>query len=246
MGTKTFGKGLVQQVYPIDKIDDAFLKITTAKYYVPSGRCIQKEDYKKDKDIFPDHSDSTDYDNYKKYFTRNNRIVHGGGGITPDIEIDTEKMNPYTIALWAKGHFFRFTVDYLSKHPEIKSPSEFQVNSQILAAFKDYLKDKDLQFELDGEDQLKEFLSIAKEENYNSDLQDLVTVALQKLDAEKLNEFDRNTSNIKESLELEFAEKLGGSTARIAAMLKHDETLDKALQILHSQTEYRKVLAIKD
>jgi carboxyl-terminal processing protease len=246
IGTKTFGKGLVQQVYPIDKIDDAFLKITTAKYYVPSGRCIQKEDYKKDKDIFTDHSDSTDYDNHKKYFTRNNRIVHGGGGITPDIEIDTKKMNPYTIALWSKGHFFRFAVEYLSHHPEIKSQGDFQVNTQILTDFKDYLKDKDLQYELNGEDQLKEFLSIADEENYNSDLRDLVNVALQKLDAEKVNEFDRNASDIKESLELEFAEKLGGSTARIAAMLKHDETLDQALEILHSQTEYRKVLAIKD
>lgn len=246
IGSKTFGKGLVQQVYPVDKISDAFLKITTAKYYVPSGRCIQKDDYKKNKDVFMDFSDSTDYNNHKKYLTRNGRVVHGGGGITPDIKVDIEKMNPYVVALWAGGHFFRYTVDYLANHPEIKSNNGFKLDDKILENFRGYIKDKELKFKMDGEDQLEEFLEIAEEEHYNSDMQDLVTVALQKLENEKDKSFEENIGKIRESLELEFAEKLGGSKSRIATRLKNDEALNKALQILKSQNEYLKVLAIKD
>ncbi|MEJ2633953.1 MAG: S41 family peptidase [Calditrichia bacterium] len=246
IGSPTFGKGLVQQVFPIDKMNDAFLKITTAKYYVPSGRCIQKEDYKKNKDVFTDLSDSTDYDNHKNYFTHNGRVVHGGGGIKPDVEVKNEKMDQLLINLWSNGYFFQFTVDYLAKHPEIKSLSDFAVTDEIQQEFKNYLTAKNMQFEIEGEDDLRNFLDISKEKDYNADLNDLVKVALQKLQTEKQEEFTRDKTDIKEALEAEFAEKLGGSSARVATMLKYDNAISQADQVFKNQEEYKKILAIKE
>jgi carboxyl-terminal processing protease len=245
IGTSTFGKGLVQQVYPVDKLNDAFLKITTAKYYVPSGRCIQKDDYKKNKDVFTAIGDSTDFDNHKKYLTRNKRLVYGGGGIKPDIEEKPERMTGYVVALWAKGHFFRFTVDYLAAHPEFKESKDFMVSDMILNDFRSYLSTKEISYEIAGETQLKKFLSIAEKENYSEDIKDLVEVTLKKLENQKLNDFDDNIDQIKESLEIELAEKLGGSIMRTSKRLKNDKILIKALSLLENEIEYEDILAVK-
>ncbi len=245
IGSKTFGKGLVQQVYPVDKVNDAFLKITTAKYYVPSGRCIQKEDYKKNKQVFTDLSDSVDFNNHKKYFTRNGRVVFGGGGIQPDVETENLQTDNYIMALWAQGHFFRFTVDYLASHPNISIDNGFAVDQSILNDFQSYLKAKEVNFDIEGESQLKEFLEVAGQQNYNEDMVDLVTVAMQKLQAEKLNEFNKNVDQIRQSLESEFAEKLGGTSSRIATLLKYDDTVKKALAIMDSPKQYQEILAVK-
>ncbi len=246
IGSKTFGKGLVQQVYPVDKVNEAFLKITTAKYYIPSGRCIQKEDYKKNKDVFTDLSDSTEYDNHKNYYTKNRRVVHGGGGIKPDIEVEPIKTDQYFLSLWAQGYFFRFTVDYLAKHPDLKTSNGFQVNPEIMNAFNYYIGEKNLSFEIEGEAELNQFLQIAEEENYNDDIVDLAKVTLQKLQGIKEGEFEKNRDQIKQSLESEFAEKLGGSSARIATLLKYDETVSRALNVLKSPQEYKQILAVKE
>jgi carboxyl-terminal processing protease len=246
IGTKTFGKGLVQQVYSVDKINDAFIKITTAKYYIPSGRCIQREDYKKNKEIYMDLADSTEIDNHKKYYTKNRRVVYGNGGITPDIEVKIERTDPFIISLWAGGHFFNFAVDYLSKHPEIKADNGFTVTEDIIDNFRNYINERSKEIPIDGENQLKDFLEIAQEENYDPDLVDLITVSLQKLEIEKKNEFEQNINDIKQALEVEFAEKLGGTKTRIATTFKYDETLNAALKILKNQEKYQQILAIED
>jgi carboxyl-terminal processing protease len=244
VGSRTFGKGLVQQVYPVDKVNDAFLKITTAKYYIPSGRCIQKDDYKKNKDVFGEVSDTSEFDNHKKYFTRNGRTVYGGGGISPDIKVDKRRMNQYVMALWVQGHFFKFTVDYLAKHPDLQVENGFQVTDQILQDFRQYLIEKEMDFQIEGEEELEKFLELADQEKYSNDMVDLVEVALQKLDQEKTVQFDKNIEWLKESLEAEFAEKLGGNSARIATLLKYDETVDSALEVLQQPTEYEQILAV--
>ncbi len=246
IGSRTFGKGLVQQVYPVDKVNDAFLKITTAKYYIPSGRCIQKDDYKKNKDVFINMSDTSDFNDHKKYHTRNGRIVYGGGGISPDIKVDKDRMNQYMVALWVQGHFFKFTVDYLAKHPDIKVENGFQVTDQIRSDFQLYLSEKEMDFEIEGEEELENFLELAEQENYSNDMVDLVEVALQKLEKVKTTQFNKNIERIKESLEAEFAEKLGGNSARIVTLLKYDETVDAALEILQKPEEYQQILAVKN
>jgi carboxyl-terminal processing protease len=244
IGSRTFGKGLVQQVYPVDKVNDAFLKITTAKYYIPSGRCIQKDDYKKNKDVFSEVGDSSEFNNHKKYYTRNGRTVFGGGGISPDIKVDRRRMNQYVMALWVQGHFFSFTVDYLAKYPEMELENGFHVTDQILKDFQLYLIEKEMDFQIEGEEELEDFLELAKQEKYSDDMVDLVEVALQKLTHEKTIQFDKNIERIKESLEAEFAEKLGGNSARIATLLKYDETVAAALEVLQKPEDYQQILAV--
>jgi carboxyl-terminal processing protease len=245
VGTSTFGKGLVQQVYPVDKINDAFLKITTAKYYIPSGRCIQKEDYKKNREVFSEIPDSTEFNNHIKYYTRNKRVVYGGGGIKPDVQELPDRMDDYLTALWAEGHFFRFTVDYLAAHPDIKNDTSFEITDQVLNDFRNYLSGKKIEFEIEGEAQLKKFLTIARDENYDESVQNSVNAVLQKLEEEKLKEYDRNVKQIRESLETEFAEKLGESSQRTIKRLNNDKVLHKALTVLHNRVEYNTILAVK-
>ena len=246
IGSRTFGKGLVQQVYPVDKVNDAFIKITTAKYYIPSGRCIQKDDYKKNQDVFTNMSDTADFNNHTKYYTRNGRVVYGGGGITPDIKVDKPRLNQYVMALWMQGHFFKFTVDYLAKHPDITVENGFKVTDQIVSDFRRYLSEKEMDFDIEGEGELEKFLELAEQEKYSDDMVDLVEVALQKLGQEKTLQFDKNIKRIKESLETEFAEKLGGNSARIATLLEHDESVDAALEVLRRPEEYQQILAVKN
>ncbi|MFZ0389640.1 MAG: S41 family peptidase [Calditrichia bacterium] len=245
IGTPTFGKGLVQQVYPVDKLNDAFLKITTAKYYVPSGRSIQKEDYKKNKEVFTDLSDSTEYDNHIVYHTRNGRKVYGGGGIKPDIEVENDQADQFILALWAKGYFFRFTVDYLAEHPELKDNPQIKLDEQTMQAFRDFLISHDLDFEVEGEAELKGFLEIAGEQNYSEDIADLVEVAIQKLEQVKKRKFDEDREKIRHTLEAEFAEKIGGSSARIAAQFRYDPVIKKAEEVLQQRADYQKILAVQ-
>ncbi|NOX37486.1 MAG: S41 family peptidase [Calditrichaeota bacterium] len=244
VGTQTFGKGLVQKVYPIDKINQSYLKITTAKYYTPSGRSIQKEDYKKNKDIFVDLSDSVEYDDHINYYTRNGRVVHGGGGIHPDVVVENEKMDRFLAALTSRGYFFRFSVEYLAAHPELKEQPQFEVTDEMIDAFLAFLDKEGFDYELAGEEELEKFLEIARENNYNDDIQDLVQVAMQKLEVEKRNLYQKDRDKIRRYLEAEFAEKLGGSRARIEAMLKYDKQVKKALEVLHNLSTYQEILAV--
>lgn len=245
VGNRSFGKGLVQKVYPIDKVTQSYLKVTTAKYYIPSGRSIQKEDYKQNKDIFTNMADSVEYDKKIKYYTKNGRIVHGGGGIKPDIEISEEDLDRMLVSLSARGYLFRFTVDFLSKHPEMKTAPSIQVTDAMLSDFIANIEKEDNHIEMEGEKELNEFLDIAEKKHYNSDLKDLVSVALQKLETQKSHVYERNKKEIREMLEMEFAERLGGSKARIRSSLAYDVQAQKALELLHNSDVYNQTLAVK-
>ena len=141
VGSETFGKGLGQKVYPIDRINQAYLKITTAKYYVPSRTLHSKEDYKRIQ-IFVDHSDSTEYDQKVDYFdpkspgcSRWRRHLSGCGCRSGNI-------TRFLQTLLAKGYFFQFTVDYLSDHSEYGDPQNVPVTDKVLEDFRKYAMER--------------------------------------------------------------------------------------------------------
>lgn len=245
VGKRTFGKGLVQKVFPVDKVTQSYFKVTTAKYYTPSGRSIQKEDYKKNRSVFIDLSDSVEYDKRVNFYTKNGRVVHGGGGIKPDVEIDEEEPDRLLRILSARGYLFQFAVDYLSRHPDLKNGSGVAVTDQMLNQFMDFIKSKDLKIEMEGEKELKEFIRIAESKDYNDDIKDLATVALQKLEAQRGKILQPNQERLRQMLEVEFAEKLGDSKARIRSSLAYDAQAKKALEVLHNLEEYNQILAVK-
>lgn len=246
IGDNTFGKGLVQKVYPVDKVSQAYLKITTAKYYIPSGRSIQKEDYKKNTKVFTDRSDSVEYNQKINYYTANGRIVHSGNGITPDIKVAEEQLDRFMQHLLSKSYFFRYTVDYLNKHPRTQQQNNVLISPKMLDDFEKMVMKDGFKIELDGEKELRKFISIAKEKSYNSSMEELVNKALKQLERHKRTMFSHNRELIKHLLMVEFAEKMGGAKQRIRTLLKRDLQVNEALAVLIDHREYRDILAVNN
>jgi carboxyl-terminal processing protease len=180
------------------------------------------------------------------YYTQNHRVVHGGGGIQPDIEIGEAEFDRFVQALLSQGLLFQFSIDYLNAFPELKESGDVQAGDGILAEFRSFLKDQKFDFELEGEDELKDFLEIAGKNEYDADIQDLVNVAIQKLNAEKALKFAANRETILHLLGEEFAEKIEGPTARIKISLKNDNQVSQALTVLNNLPQYQEILAINE
>ena len=148
VGAPTFGKGLVQSVMQMK--GGGALKLTTAKYYIPSGRCIQKPELSKSlsslteknlpSDSIPQESDS----NKEKFLTKSGRVVYGGGGIMQDVEVPSDELSPLEYNLLAKLAFFDFAVHYTATYPKL--PKDFEVDQTMLSEFKQFLKTKNFSY----------------------------------------------------------------------------------------------------
>ena len=230
IGHDTFGKGLVQTVMPLNR--DASLKITTAKYYIPSGRLIQKEDYFRHNVIQTSSlSDSV-------FFTQNKRKVFGGGGITPDI-ITTKDTLPVPVkSLWAKGLFFEYAVEYHNKHEDREWP--FSINEDIINDFVAYTDRKDFSFQSKSARLFKEFQASL----------DSTTLSSAELNAAKqaFAAYFEGEGNWKEDpvvrrhigirLTQEFASTFAGTDAKTEATFLSDRSIKTALRTLSDQPDY--------
>jgi carboxyl-terminal processing protease len=148
--------------------DGAALKLTTAKYYIPSGRCIQKPELSKNLSHQPEEnlpSDSVEQEsnmNKEKFFTRGGRVVYGGGGIVPDVSVPSEKLSPLEYNLLAKLAFFDFAVHYTATHPQL--PKDFDVDQTMLKEFKQSLEAKNFTYQTASEVELEKLKETIKEE----------------------------------------------------------------------------------
>lgn len=145
VGETTWGKGLVQSVYPLSHSNA--LALTTAKYYTPSGRLIQR-DYDDLEDYVAYRTDENykpSFDQSTRRFTDGGRTVYGGGGIAPDTEVELEEPSTFITRMYRTSAFFRFAVAYLSRHPEV--PEDFQMTDQVLEEFRQLLLDEEIPFE---------------------------------------------------------------------------------------------------
>ena len=242
VGRPTFGKGLVQKVFNIDKSQDVKLKITTAKYYIPSGRCIQKRDYGKDGVIVLDSSKSDSGTHI--FFTKNKRKVHDKGGIEPDVEVSNDSLAAVAVELIRKNLLFDFAVRFHQQNPNWPD-SSFAITPEIFNNFQQFLKEKNFQFTLEGERELKKIKRLVKKRAYDSGISDLIDKLEEKLKANKKVEFERNQEQIKELLRLELAEKYYGSKWRHKLALEKDKQLLKAREILVNLKNYHQILAIQ-
>ncbi len=240
VGQPTFGKGLVQKVFNIDRSKDVKIKITTAKYYIPSGRCIQKRDYGKDGVLVIDstHTDSSAH----VFYTRNKRKVHDKGGIEPDVLVKNDSLAAVSIALIRKNMFFDFAVQFHQQHPQW-ADSTFTITPELMSSFQNFLTEKNFQFTLEGEQQLKKIKELVQKRGYDSGILELIEKLQQKLEANKQIEFNRNQDQIKELLRLELAEKYYGSKWRHKLALQKDKQLLKAKEILNDLKNYHQILA---
>ncbi len=242
VGQRTFGKGLVQTTRPLSY--NAQLKITTAKYYIPSGRCIQALDYSNRN---PDGSVGKIPDSLIKEFkTKSGRKVYDGGGVTPDITIELNNNSVITQALINKNIIFDYATLYVAKNPTAPSIYKFNLSKAEYQDFINYVKSKDFDYQTKSEKILEDYKAAAVSEKYydaiKSDLESLKTKLLHDKNAD-LIKFE---NEIREVLEAEIASRYFYQKGRIQQSLKNDREINKAVEVLSNKDVYFSILKPKE
>lgn len=244
VGTETFGKGLVQKVYTIDNDSNTKLKVTTAKYYIPSGRCIQKFDYTKNNTVFLDDTNSVLVDSsVHEFYTNNKRPVFEKGGITPDIISEEPRLSNLIFELYRQGVFFNYSVQYQQEHPDWQG--EFKVSEQIISDFFEYLEDIAFDYDIEGERNLENFIKTAKKGNIPENISTSAKDLLAGLQKSKADDIRNHKEEIRNALLSELAAKYFDNHTKIKYDLKNDDQLQSAIDVLRNHSEYNKILAIK-
>ncbi|MGB0592681.1 MAG: S41 family peptidase [Flavobacteriales bacterium] len=239
IGQRSFGKGLVQQTRKLSY--NAQLKVTTAKYYIPSGRCIQALDYSNRDE---DGSVGKVPDSLRTEFKTlvNERSVFDGGGITPDITIEPEKFSNILRSLVSKRHIFNFANQYRRNNESIDDAKSFVISDDVYSQFKQYLNDKEYEYETKTEKAIKKLEKDAEGEKYLSELQEQLEVLSSKMEESKNNDIERFKSEISELLEMEIVTRYFYQKGKIETTIKHDEEIAKAIDVLDNMELYDAIL----
>ena len=238
VGQRSYGKGLVQITRPISY--NTQLKVTTAKYYIPSGRCIQARDFSHPNEdgsvgIIPDSLIS-------EFKTKNGRIVKDGGGIAPDIEILPEPISQISSELFLRNYIFDFATNYYWSHPDIKSPEEFSFTDQDYTDFKTFLLNRKFNYKTDTEESLNELITNAKKEKYYDIHKDLFN-DLEKDIAHSLDQdLKLFRSEITDLIEDEIISRYFYENGAIEWTIKKDDQISKARDILNNKEVYSSIL----
>ncbi len=259
MGQPTYGKGLVQQIFPIGDGDDVNLKLTTAKYYIPSGRCIQRPERQNKPGHNPDEmaamsdslqSDSLSTDTLKTdekeiYYTNGGRVVYGGGGITPDVELDPPPyLTPIEINLERQSLFFDFAVAYVAEHPNLGL--NFEVTDDMISEFKKFIKDKDFTYKTAMEVSLDNMKKVVDEEDKGPLFNKYISDLEGQIEKEKETDFTKSRDYIAKSIKRELVANLGGQRAVYEQIiLKTDPSVQKAVKLLENPEDYSAKLTTK-
>lgn len=238
VGQRTYGKGLVQATRPLSY--NSQLKVTTAKYYTPSGRCIQAIDYSQRGE---DGSVIKIPDSLRKEFkTQNGRPVYDGAGIAPDISVDKKEAAPITISLMQKGHIFDYATLYAANHKNIKPGKEFQISDEEYQQFVSWLNDKDYDYITKVENTLDELVKNSKKEKYFEGIEKQIDALRVKISHNKENDLITFKDEIKEYLEEEIVSRYYLQKGKVEASFDDDLDIQAALQVLNSKEEYTAIL----
>jgi carboxyl-terminal processing protease len=238
LGEKSYGKGLVQVSRPLSY--NSQLKVTTAKYYTPTGRCIQVLDYSHRRN---DGSVGSIPDSIKQTFkTSTGRTVFDGGGIEPDIKTEVMEAYPLTQVLFEKGFLFDYVTEYVAKNPNPVDPATFVLKDEDYLQFVNWMKDKNYAYTSYVEFELEQFVQEAKKEKYYADVKSQIDQVQVKIAENKKNELVRYKAQIKMLLEEEIVSRFHLERGSIEAGFKYDNEVKKAADVLHDQAQYKKIL----
>lgn len=238
IGQNSYGKGLVQITRPIAY--KSRLKVTTSKYYIPSGRCIQRIDYT--------HRDSEGVakvlpDSLRKSFkTKIGRIVKDGAGIEPDVKTEEELMADVTISLFENNHFFTFANLYKKNHSTLLGDSKYKMTDAEYVEFVEFVKGKSFKYETDTEKALKALKKTAEEEKYFAALQPVISTLESEILSEKGDDLMKFKSEIKRILQMEIVSRYKYEKGRIASSLTEDKDIATALEYFIEIEKYNKLL----
>ena len=228
IGRKSFGKGLVQTLYPIDKIRS--LKVTTARYYIPSGRFIQNNDYINEKVVLESEQEDS------IFTTLNGRKVLGNGGITPDSIIYSETMEPLTVQYWRSGFFYSFAQENKFQYEKFE---DVENDNELMSKFNNFISTKD-KVRLPGEEVLEEIeekmTALGKIDNKTKKAMNDLGLFFKN---QKNDRMVSENTDMKQLLLLEFAGLFNGPEGRIKQALKDDKVVQSAINILSSDNLYQ-------
>ena len=245
MGTRTFGKGLVQ--VPIDLPYNTNLKVTTSKYYIPSGRCIQAINYKHSGGGYREHiPDSLT----KVFYTAGGREVRDGGGIKPDIEVKADTIPNIAFYLSATGQdstevMFDYVVDYIAKHPQIAKPSEFHLTDADWEEFKSRVIKSGFTYDPVSKKQLDQLVKTAQFEGYYDDAKEAFDNLEKKLNHDVAVDLEKHKQVLLQVIEADIIAAYYYQAGSIESGLQYDRQVKEAQKLLKNQEEYKKILAPK-
>ncbi|MBR10752.1 MAG: peptidase S41 [Rickettsiales bacterium] len=238
VGQRTYGKGLVQQTRPLAY--NSQLKVTTAKYYIPSGRCIQAIDYSQRN---PDGSVGKVADSLKSEFkTQSGRVVYDGGGVLPDIEIEEFDYAPITFALMSDDLIFDYATKYYYSHPEIEDAQRFSLTDIEYDEFKKWLADKDVTYTTQVEHDIDGLIKSAKKEKYYEDIAEQIEALRKETLHNKDMDLETFKPEIKMLLEREIAGRYYYQAGMIESMFSEDKEVIAAIEVLNDSKQYQNIL----
>lgn len=242
IGNRTFGKGLVQTTRPLPY--GGTMKLTTSKYYIPSGRCVQAIDYKHRNE---DGSVGRIPDSLTTVFhTAAGREVRDGGGVTPDIAVKQDKLPNILFYLVNDNLIFNYATEYCLKHPTIPAPQDFKVTDADYADFKAMVKKADFKYDQQTEKMLKSLKEMAEFEGYLTDASDEFKALEKKLSHNLDRDLDHFSKDIKEMIAVEIIKRYYYQRGSIIQQLKDDDDLKEAVKVLGDLERYKKMLSVPE
>ena len=242
LGTRTYGKGLVQAT--MDLPYNGQMKLTTSKYYIPSGRCVQALNYKHAKGGYVEHvPDSLT----KVFYTAGGREVRDGGGVKPDVEVKPDSLP--NIAYYLAGArdsnelMLNYEVDYIAKHPTIAPAKDFALTDADYEEFKARVLKADFTYDRETEKYLKDLMKLARFEGYYDDAKPEFDALAKKLSHNVAKDLDYNKQYIKRLLENDIVAAYYYQGGAIRNSLRYDKQVKEAVRLLNTPEEYKKLLS---
>ena len=241
IGEKTYGKGLVQTTKKL--VFNSTMKVTTAKYYIPSGRCIQKLDYGH-KDSTGKATKITESQN-RTFKTKNGRTVKDAGGIMPDIVVNSDTMAYILENLIDSNIIFDYATQYQRKHASVKSPEEFEITDSEMLDLKAFAGDRLYKYNTMVDEDLADLTTDIKSEYANPTITATLNTLKKQIEAEKHKEYERQKPQISTALGSEIIRRYYYDEGMIRYSLRHDQFIEKAQEVLNDAILYRKILSGK-
>ncbi len=237
IGARSFGKGLVQR--PKKLTYGTQLKITISRYYTPSGRCIQALDYwNRDKN---NNAVRTNKEDFKAFKTKNGRTVYDGGGIEPDIELETSKFSKITTALLKSDAIFGYGTKYYYSH-QLKKPSDFKFTDSDYEDFKKFVRQSDFNFETETEQSFKKSLEIAKREKLDKEIASQYEALIASINVSKQTALDTYKKEIVNLLTDEIIKRYFYREGLYNYYVKNNPEVAKSQEILKDKNKYEEIL----
>lgn len=238
VGERSYGKGLVQQTRPL--LYNTQLKVTVAKYYIPSGRCVQALDYSsRDEDGRVEKVPDSLITAFK---TKGGRIVYDGAGILPDVKSAERKISNITLALLNKNLIFNYATDYTLKHEKIAPVKDFQITETDYNEFINFIKGKDYSYKTETEMVMEELKKEAENERYFANIKSEYDNLSTKINTDKKDDLIKNKTEIKQFIEEEIASRYYFQNGRIGQSVKGDEGIKTAVEVLANDAKLKSVL----